>query len=615
MAERRKLPNRGKKIPKWQHPITVELEYNKILQRYVAAMNEVIETVLIPAIPSLLEQRNLEIPEAARSDAWPENAERLMGSVRQGFDTIPVNMPANITEIANKTNVWNDKQWRKILESTFGVDIFQREPWLNETLNSWSKENAALITKMTDDHISQVEGIVQRGVRGGVSAKRLTGEVMERTGVTRNRAKLIARDQVSKLNGQLTELRQTNIGVRKYIWRDSDDKRVRSTHRANDGKTFSWNKAPMATGHPGEDYQCRCWAEPIFDEIMDEMGMKEAEPEPAPTRPGAVTKSYKTKASAQSARSRAGLTGKAGISHNSTTGKWELKIPTGVKPKPPVPKPTPRAQTFTVKPYGSKASAQSAKSRGKFKTAEIAFNSKTGKWELKIPTGVKPPAPTPKPTPTPTVERPAFRDERGNIRPSNDIRRDVLKTGRLPQELEDTVRKYEDKIRKNPFESGATIKVNGRAMANRATQHRKSSVMIRGDHTNRIVTHNHPSGTTFSPADIENSYNRRRLQMRATTERRLYTLTRKKQKWISDTELKKWYAGRIGVFNKEYDRAIDKAFTRGRARAYVETKRRGWSIGSDGYDSLINEYSIDEAMKVTRAYAKRHDWHYIVEEL
>lgn len=88
----------------------------------------------------------------------------------------------------------------------------------------------------------------------------------ERYGVSRNRARVIARDQTSKLWGKLTEARQTKAGVIEYIWRTSRDDRVRPTHRENFGRIFRWSDPPMPTGHPGNDIICRCWAEPITDE-------------------------------------------------------------------------------------------------------------------------------------------------------------------------------------------------------------------------------------------------------------------------------------------------------------------------------------------------------------
>ncbi|MCH2545980.1 MAG: minor capsid protein, partial [Alphaproteobacteria bacterium] len=48
-----------------------------------------------------------------------------------------------------------------------------------------------------------------------------------------------------------------------YIWRTSGDEKVRAAHAANNGKIFAWDNPPD-TSHPGEDYNCRCWAEPYY---------------------------------------------------------------------------------------------------------------------------------------------------------------------------------------------------------------------------------------------------------------------------------------------------------------------------------------------------------------
>lgn len=61
-----------------------------------------------------------------------------------------------------------------------------------------------------------------------------------------------------------TERQDSSNG--QYIWRTVQDDHVRSSHRQREGQVFSWN-APPEGGHPGEDYNCRCWAEPITDAI------------------------------------------------------------------------------------------------------------------------------------------------------------------------------------------------------------------------------------------------------------------------------------------------------------------------------------------------------------
>ena len=61
-----------------------------------------------------------------------------------------------------------------------------------------------------------------------------------------------------------------------YVWRTRNDSEVRSSHAANNGRIFSWNNPPP-TGHPGKEFNCRCYAEPtnyindaerIFGEVL-----------------------------------------------------------------------------------------------------------------------------------------------------------------------------------------------------------------------------------------------------------------------------------------------------------------------------------------------------------
>lgn len=53
-----------------------------------------------------------------------------------------------------------------------------------------------------------------------------------------------------------------------YIWRTQGDSKVRPSHRANDGKIFSWDDPPP-TGHPGEDFGCRCFAQAYYPEVQE----------------------------------------------------------------------------------------------------------------------------------------------------------------------------------------------------------------------------------------------------------------------------------------------------------------------------------------------------------
>lgn len=55
-----------------------------------------------------------------------------------------------------------------------------------------------------------------------------------------------------------------------YIWRTRRDGKVRSAHAEREGPIFSWDNPPEG-GRPGEDYGCRCTAEPYLPEASEFM--------------------------------------------------------------------------------------------------------------------------------------------------------------------------------------------------------------------------------------------------------------------------------------------------------------------------------------------------------
>ena len=71
--------------------------------------------------------------------------------------------------------------------------------------------------------------------------------------------------QTKRQRGTCPQQRTTTY----YIWRTQSDGKVRASHAANNGKIFAWDDPPP-TGHPGEDYGCRCTAEPYVPENVNQ---------------------------------------------------------------------------------------------------------------------------------------------------------------------------------------------------------------------------------------------------------------------------------------------------------------------------------------------------------
>lgn len=260
-----------KKLPVWLYPRPVERLYEKTLVEYIEQLDQVIQRTITPHLQSLLDERNALLPQTDRADDYSDSIARLIEATTLGFAATPLDKKALADRAGDQTSVWNRKEWDKQLVAAFGTTVFQREPWLNSELNSFTRQNVSLISNMQADYLASIEGVVQRGIQNGDRITTIRKDIEKRTDVTKSRAQLIARDQVGKLNGNLTELRQTNLGVTRYTWRDSDDQRVRPNHASKDGEVFEWDNPPADTGHPGHDYQCRCYAEPDFSTIFGEV--------------------------------------------------------------------------------------------------------------------------------------------------------------------------------------------------------------------------------------------------------------------------------------------------------------------------------------------------------
>ncbi len=112
----------------------------------------------------------------------------------------------------------------------------------------------------------------------GIGNPQLIQSIHDLTQVSKTRATLIATDQIQKLNSNLEQIRQQNNGISRYIWRTRRNARVREDHSRLEGCVFKWDQPPVTVrsgkrsgerNHAGEDINCKCWAEPVVDDILE----------------------------------------------------------------------------------------------------------------------------------------------------------------------------------------------------------------------------------------------------------------------------------------------------------------------------------------------------------
>lgn len=285
-----------KKPPAWLFPGGAERQYRAALYEFTFEIRRVVSENLIPAIPNLLREATAPNPDpvdphikgdgATRADDFIEDLNNLMRRIQILLLPKQQQTIQKVARFGVDIAIFNERQYEKTINSVLGVDVFLEEPWLKNQLELFANQNAQLITNMTDNEMERVSGIVQRGLQEGSSYESITENIEKSFGITRRHAKLIARDQTSKLNGSLTKLRQQEVGITEYMWQTSGDDRVRADHRVLDGKicrwddptvfkdpdTGKWVKRSTIGGtnvHTSQDVNCRCVPIPIIEGFFD----------------------------------------------------------------------------------------------------------------------------------------------------------------------------------------------------------------------------------------------------------------------------------------------------------------------------------------------------------
>ncbi len=258
-----------------RYPLTWELKYKRSLKKLVRALKASIKERLVPLYAQLVAGAT-PIHFDAAADDWATQINETLAKVMDDMAN-----PIRITEAEMKsvglgTNNFNKREWQRLVRSAYGVKPFnENEDAYKSKMTLWADRNARLITNIPEKAIGQIKRDTMAALTNGTTVDDLQDIVMKRIDVSDSRAELIARDQVAKLNGDLTSERQKDAGVNQFVWRTVGDERVRDSHDDCDGEVFDWDGTVSLTGvpkpdgnNPGKDFQCRCWSEPIFPAFM-----------------------------------------------------------------------------------------------------------------------------------------------------------------------------------------------------------------------------------------------------------------------------------------------------------------------------------------------------------
>lgn len=207
-------------------------------------------------------------------------------------------MQEELKRYSEKLTPWAERQAARMLEQ---VQKSNKRAYANKSqaigaalkLGVADKEVGDVALRLLNEQVGLIQSIpIEAGLRAqkiafeaalsGTRAEANADTIAEleqqlglSTEVATSRALLIARTETARANAVINQSRAMAVGSGQYRWHNSGDGAVRESHlylkgKKLQGQIFSWDSPPTLddgmTGHPGTFPNCRCFAEPVFDE-------------------------------------------------------------------------------------------------------------------------------------------------------------------------------------------------------------------------------------------------------------------------------------------------------------------------------------------------------------
>jgi len=279
---------RGQKVLKSKvvprYPDNLAREYQRITNTYMTLLSQTVKEHLPEVRRAIAEEYANENMRKDDDNGVFSVVSRVFFKIQTEFEkkAQTFGLEQKIANLANLTRKLKIREWKRVVKNTLGIDIMEdyyMGEFFRSTMELWTQRNIDLIKSVPQKTIADMRNIILEGYRTGRTNTDIGKDIQEAYGIERRKAQFWARDQMGKLNSDITEAQQKDAGVQEYIWSDSDDGRVRPCHAYLNGTRQRWDSPPeiwymtksrgrVYTGrrcHPGQDYDCRCIPLPVFN--------------------------------------------------------------------------------------------------------------------------------------------------------------------------------------------------------------------------------------------------------------------------------------------------------------------------------------------------------------
>jgi SPP1 gp7 family putative phage head morphogenesis protein len=260
-ARRLGINTRRRRVPAARPPKLIESDYAGRLVAIIDRWREAFRW----AMPDLVGDLRLDDDTTPRAKSALDQAR---DRVEAGINVTQLEGIAD--DMAMRVSTHQKADLMRQSRAALGVDVMVLDPRVPDITRGFVRENVALIKKLKNATLDDLENIVVRAYASGTRAEAVGSEIAKRFDVSERHARLIARDQIGKLTGQLTRARHAELGIKSYLWQHIGNKNPRPHHVARHGRRFRYDDPP-ADGPPGAAVCCHCLQKPVFDDIYAEL--------------------------------------------------------------------------------------------------------------------------------------------------------------------------------------------------------------------------------------------------------------------------------------------------------------------------------------------------------
>lgn len=241
-----------RRIPMSRPPTLIEADY---AHRLVGIVNQLRSVV----------QRSTS--DLRFDDTRSAQARRAMERAKQEVEHSGPHLDSLAYDFGRRVSVHQRLEFQRQAKAALGIDVSPMDPQIASLVDGFVHENVMLVKRLQGRTLDDLATLLTRAAADGATGDQVTAEIEKRFGIAERHARLIARDQVTKLESKLTQARCTEIGIGSYRWVSLlVGKNRRPEHVERHGKRFRYDSPPR-DGMPGIARMCQCRQQPNWDEI------------------------------------------------------------------------------------------------------------------------------------------------------------------------------------------------------------------------------------------------------------------------------------------------------------------------------------------------------------